>query len=258
MAEADPIRLYMPAPLGAGATVALDAGQVHYLRNVMRRRPGDPVAAFNGRDGEWAARIETLDRKTGSLAVEALRRPPVAGPDLWLLFAPVKRLRLDYLVAKATELGVSALWPVFTARTQPDRVKAERLRANIVEAAEQCARLDLPDLFDAAPLDAVLADWRPARRLLVCDETGGTPIHAALSRAALSRAAAEGPAGPWAVLVGPEGGFAPSELDGLDKLPFVTRAGLGPRLLRADTAALAAVACWQAVLGDGDRGPRAG
>jgi len=253
MAEADPIRLYMPASLGAGETVALDAGQVHYLRNVMRRRPGDPVAAFNGRDGEWAARIETLDRKAGSLAVEALRRAPVAGPDLWLLFAPVKRLRLDYLVAKATELGVSALWPVFTARTQPDRVKAERLRANIVEAAEQCARLDLPDLFDAAPLDAVLADWPPARRLLVCDETGGTPIQAALSRAAV-----EGPAGPWAVLVGPEGGFAPSELDGLGKLPFVIRAGLGPRLLRADTAALAAVACWQAVLGDGDRAPRAG
>jgi 16S rRNA (uracil1498-N3)-methyltransferase len=236
------IRLYVEADLSAAATIGLAADQAHYLQHVMRAKKGDAVALFNGRDGEWLAAIEGFGKGWASLTVSEQRRPQRVEPDLWLVFAPIKGARIDFVAEKATELGISALWPVFTRRTVVTRVNEERLFANAVQAAEQCERLSAPMVRPAVTLDKALAGWPTERRLLVLDETGtGTPIAAAL--AAL-------PAGPAAVLTGPEGGFTNSELDDLRRLPFVTFIGLGPRILRADTAALAALACWQAWCGD--------
>ena len=225
----------------AAATIEASPSQAHYLGTVMRLKPGAEVALFNGRDGEWLAHIERIGRGKASLAIRSQLRPQSASPDLWLLFAPIKRGPIDFLAQKATELGVSALRPVITRNTAVERVNVERLRANAVEAAEQCGRLDVPEVAEPQPLDAVLAGWSPGRRIMLCDETGTAPSVAdGLPREP----------GPWAVLVGPEGGFAPAELDALAKTPFVTRVGLGPRILRADTAALAALSCWQALIGD--------
>jgi 16S rRNA (uracil1498-N3)-methyltransferase len=177
--------------------------------------------------------------------VEERRRAQAPGPDLWLAFAPIKRARLDFLVEKAVELGVSRLQPVMTRHTAVSRVNQERLAANAREAAEQCERLSVPVVREARPLFDLMADWPSGRRLLVCSELGAAPP---LSE--VLQAATEQPKTPWAILVGPEGGFARSELDGLRKLPFVTAVGLGPRILRSDTAALFALAVWQAFLGD--------
>ncbi len=242
MGDAPKLRLHTAADLGPGARVAATPAQSHYLLRVMRAGPGTPVALFNGRDGEWLAEIAAAGKRDCTLAVGARLRAQRPEPDLWLLFAPLKGPRLDFVVEKATELGVSALWPVFTRRTVVTRVNPERMTANVVEAAEQCERLTLPRLIEAAPLERALADWPQGRRLLVLDETGtGTPI---------AEAATTLSAEPCAVLSGPEGGFAESELDALRRLPFVSLIGLGPRILRADTAALAALACWQAWRGD--------
>lgn len=239
-------RLHVEAPLAAGLPVTLGGEQAHYLRNVLRLEPGAAIALFNGRDGEWAARVAALGKRGGELAVERRLRPQRAEPDLWLAFAPIKRARIDFLAEKATELGASALLPVITRHTAMTRVNVDRLRAHALEAAEQTERLSVPEVREPQPLDRLLADWPAGRRLLICDETGGgPPIAAALS--ALDDTAR---AAPWAILIGPEGGFALSELDALRKLPFVTAVGLGPRILRADTAAVAALACWQALLGD--------
>jgi 16S rRNA (uracil1498-N3)-methyltransferase len=244
MTDAPRIRLYVAAALAAGAPVALEAGQAHYLGNVMRLKPGDAVALFNGRDGEWRARIETLRRGAGTLVAEDRARAQDAPADLWLAFAPIKRARIDILAAAATELGVAALWPVLTRHAAVERVNAARLLANAVEAAEQCERLTVPAVFEPARLDEALARWPAERRILLCDETRTAPPIADVL------AAAARPPEPWAVLVGPEGGFARGELDALGKVPFVTPVSLGPRILRADTAAVAALACWQALLGD--------
>lgn len=242
-------RLYLPAVLATGGTVALDAPQAHRLRNVLRLRSGDAVAAFNPRDGEFLSRIAELARSHGALAIETRSRKPKPEADLWLLFAPIKRARHDWLIEKATELGVSAFVPVVTERTQPDRLNSERLAAHAVAAAEQSERLSVPEIREVLPLASVLANWPAARRLVVCDETGGgTPIADAL--------AALAPGAPTALIVGPEGGFTDRELDAFGNLPFVTRAGLGPRVLRAETAALAALAVLQAIAGDW-RGARA-
>jgi 16S rRNA (uracil1498-N3)-methyltransferase len=249
------VRLFVEADLGTGAEVALDAPRAHYLRNVLRRQPGDRAALFNGRDGEWHARIDTLRRGAARLKVEEKTRPQRDEADLWLVFAPVKRARIDMIAEKATELGVAALWPVFTQHTAVTRVNHERLRANAIEAAEQTERLSVSAVFETAPLVEVLADWRSDRHLIVCAEAGSArPIaEAFLDFARASDAARQ----KWAILTGPEGGFARAELDALAKLPFVTPVGLGPRILRADTAALAALACWQAIIGDGrDRPPQ--
>lgn len=236
------VRLFVEDDLSAGCTVGLSPPQSHYVANVMRYGRGDRVALFNGRDGEWQARIDGVGRGWCSVAVADCLRPFASGPDLWLVMAPVKRAPLDFTAAKATELGVSAVWPVFTRRTAVSRINQNRLRANLIEAAEQCGRLDVPTIREPASLDRVLADWPGERRILLCDETGaGIPIAEALQDA---------PNGPWAVLTGPEGGFARDELDALAKLPFAVSVGLGPRILRAETAALAALACWQAWLGD--------
>ena len=244
-ADTTGIRLFVEEPLAMGGSIELSAEQGHYATNVMRLGPGDRIAVFNGSDGEWEAEIVTVARRRCTLGLVGQSRAQSAGPDIWLVFAPVKRQRIDFVAAKATELGVSALWPVLTARTEARRVNVGRLAAKAVEAAEQCGRLDVPKVLPPTDLERILAGWRPEQRLLVCD-TGAEapPIADVLS--AWDGAEAR----PSAVLTGPEGGFTRSELDGLGKLPFVSRAGLGPRTLRAETAGLAALACWQALRGD--------
>jgi 16S rRNA (uracil1498-N3)-methyltransferase len=243
MTEKIATRLYVPAALAEGGTAALDAAQTHRLRHVLRLGAGAAVAGFNATDGEFLCRVVELDRNRGMLAVERPLREAALEADLWLLFAPVKRLRLDWLIEKATELGVAAFVPVMTARTQPERLNLERLKAHAVAAAEQSERLSVPEMRQPAPLAETLAAWDAERRLVVCDETGGgAPIAAAL--------VGRPPGAPAALLIGPEGGFAETELDALRKLPFVTTVGLGPRVLRAETAALAALAAFQAIAGD--------
>ena len=236
------VRLYVPADLAAGNATELGPEQAHYVTRVMRLGPGARVAVFNGRDGEWAAEIAAVTKSRCSLHVLSLRRAQARGPDVTLAFAPVKRQPLDLLVRQATELGVGRLQPVLTQRTIAERVNLDRLRAITVEAAEQCERLDLPLLAEPLPLDRFLAEFAAGARLLFCDETGrGRPIAAAV--------AAEPPA-PACLLCGPEGGFTAAELDRLRDLPFATGVLLGPRILRAETAALAALAVWQACRGD--------
>jgi 16S rRNA (uracil1498-N3)-methyltransferase len=236
-------RLYLPGALVEGGTADIDAAQAHRLRHVLRLGPGVAVAGFNARDGEFLCRIAELARSRGSLSVEARLRAPAGEGDLWLVFTPIKRLRLDWLIEKGTELGVGAFVPVMTARTQPERIGRDRLLAHAVAAAEQSERLSVPEIRAPETLAVLLAGWPAGRRLIVCDETGGgRPIAEAL--AGLLRVE------PAAFLIGPEGGFTQTELDALADLPFVTRAGLGPRVLRAETAALAALAAFQAIAGD--------
>lgn len=255
------IRLYLDVPLAAGADVTLGRAQAHYLRNVMRVKAGSALALFNPRDGEWRATLEEIGKAEAICRPVEQVRAPAAEPDLWLVFAPVKRGPVDLVAQKATELGVAALQPVFTRRTAVSRVNEDRLRAIAVEAAEQCERLSVPEIRPPLPLDRLLAGWPADRHILLCDETGaaaGAAAGAATGAAAgaarpiaAALAASGAPArAPWAVFTGPEGGYAPEELDAIRKLPIVTPASLGPRVLRADTAAIAALACWQAALGD--------
>ena len=239
------IRLFVDAPISAGAEVALSADQAHYLRNVMRLAPGATLKLFNGRDGEWRGTLATLDKKRGTVQAAERLRPQKPAADLWLVFAPIKRARLDFIAQKAAELGVSGIWPVMTRYTDVARVNDQRLRANAIEAAEQCARLDVPEILPTDRLDRALDRWPAGRRLLLCDETA-TEVPLAAALAAEKTRMPE----PWAVLIGPEGGFAPEELERLHRMDGVLRVGLGDRLLRADTAAVAALACWQAILGD--------
>jgi 16S rRNA (uracil1498-N3)-methyltransferase len=242
MNERPKARLYVAEPFAPGGSIELAPGQAHHLRTVLRLEAGAMVAAFNAMDGEWLCNIADLSRDRGRLMVDRLIRPAEVEWDLWLVFAPIKRARLDWLVEKATELGAGALLPVWTQRTQTERLNLDRLRAHAVAAAEQTERLSVPKLHEPQALDRVLGSWQPERRLIVCDETGaGEPIGAAVTRLGV---------GPTALLTGPEGGFAETELDALGKLSFVTRVGLGPRVLRADTAALAALAVLQAIAGD--------
>lgn len=242
-------RLFIEDELDAGLVLTLADAPSHYLQHVMRRGPGDEILLFNGRDGEWRAEISQAVRKAVQVAVKSRTRKQTVSPDVWLLFAPVKRAPVDAIAAKATELGVRALQPVITKHTVAARLNETRMQSHLREAAEQCGRLDMPDLFPARPLVDVVADWPAGRQLLVCDETGaGSPVFRALSASGLD-GASDG-ARCAAILIGPEGGFAADELDALGKLPFVTRISLGPRILRADTAVLAALACWQAASGD--------
>lgn len=241
------VRLYVEKRLTKGAAFELGPEQTHYLVHVMRLAARDRVRLFNGRDGEWDAVIEKQSKKRILIAPKKCCRPQDTIADLWFLFAPIKRNRIDNLVEKATELGVAHLKPVITERTETKRINMNRLKAHVIEAAEQTKRLCIPKIDEAEPLEKVLNDWPSARRLLLCDETGGgPPILEAIVRA--------GP-GEWAILTGPEGGFTRGELDVLRQLPFVISASLGPRVLRADTAAIAALTCWQAVLGDWKKRP---
>ena len=229
------IRLFTQAPLAAGAAVAATPAQAHYLATVMRRGPGDPVCLFNGRDGEFQARIEAVHRGVATLRVGARIRPQAAEPDVWLAFALLKRDATDLLVRQATELGAAAFWPVLTARTNAARTNPERLGAIAAEAAEQSERLTIPRLHDPRPLAALLDAWPSDRPLFAALERSGAPPPPAV-------------AGMWAaagmcgLLIGPEGGFTEAELDQLRTRPFVTPVGLGPRILRAETAALAGLA----------------
>jgi 16S rRNA (uracil1498-N3)-methyltransferase len=233
-AMAGSIRLYVAAALAEGETLAVSAAQTHYLANVMRRGPGDTLLLFNGRDGEFAAQIEDVRRGQASLRIGQRRRPQAPGPDIWLLFALLKRDATDLVVQKATELGAAALHPVITERSNTHRMNAGRLRAIAIEAAEQCERLDVPVLHQPRPLVALLSDWPPGRRLFAAIERGEAPGLQTVD-------------GRRALLVGPEGGFTPAELEALRAHPFVAPVSLGPFILRADTACIAGLAMLRGV-----------
>lgn len=237
-----PQRLFVTAKLEPGATVTLGKDQTHYLGNVLRLRQGDNLLLFNGSDGEWWAELGALGKKQAEVRLDHQTRPQEDGPDLHYLFAPLKRARLDYMVQKATELGVSALRPVITRHTVAERVKGERLYANAVEAAEQCGILRVPEILEPEKLGKLLERWDEGRKLIFADEQAPhlSPVEAL---AAL-------PPGPLAVLIGPEGGFEREERAALLAKPFVLPISLGPRVMRADTAAVAALALVNAVLGD--------
>jgi 16S rRNA (uracil1498-N3)-methyltransferase len=241
------LRLYVAAPLGAGAKLALDAAQTNYLRNVLRRKAGEAVLVFNGRDGEWRATLAEGGKRSLLLVVDEPIRAQPPALDLHYLFAPLKHARLDYMVQKAVEMGVSRLQPVLTRHGQVGRVNLDRMRANAIEAAEQCGILTLPDVASPVTLDRLLDERDPARLLVFCDEDADVKDPVAALSAACPDA---GAAPPLAVLIGPEGGFADDERMALVTLPNVVRLALGPRILRADTAAVAALALVNAVLGD--------
>jgi 16S rRNA (uracil1498-N3)-methyltransferase len=239
-------RLHVQSPLGPGTKLALADAQAHYLSNVLRLREGDSVLLFNGRDGEWRGSIAGKERRRLALAVGERTRAQTAPADLHYLFAPLKHARLDYMVQKAVEMGVSRLQPLITRHTQVARVSLERMRSNAVEAAEQCGILTLPEVAAPLPFAAMLAGREPDRLIVFCDEQADVsdPV------ATLAAARRQGAPPPLAVLVGPEGGFAAEERASLLAVPNAIRLPLGPRILRADTAAVAALALVQAVLGD--------
>ena len=272
------IRLHVPQPLTAGAALLPTLDQSRYLTQVMRLKIGDGLLVFNGRDGEWRCVITEILKKGVVLRAEALARPQAMGPDVQLLVAVVKKSALEFAVEKATELGARRVGLAVTQRTQVQHVRMDRLDAIAIEAAEQTGRLDVPVIDEPVKLADLLDGWDPARRLMFCDETGGAPVMAALSpppsgegdRGAVEgrrvRAGADAPPPsfgwspspggggmPWAILIGPEGGFSPEERERLRALPFTTAVSLGPRILRADTAAVAALTLWQAAVGDWER-----
>lgn len=239
------VRLFVEAALGSGAAVALEREQAHYLGTVMRLGEGARVRVFNGREGEWLAEVAGSGRKLALRVIEE-SAPQRVPPDLELLFAPVKKARTDFIVEKATELGAARIRPVFTRYTNAERLRPDRLRRMAVEAAEQCGETHVPEVAEPERLDRVLDGWDEGRRLMFCDETRAAGPAADV----LAREEASGAPGAWAVLIGPEGGFAPEEGERLRNLPFVRPVTLGPRVLRADTAAVAALTLWQSVLGD--------
>lgn len=233
-------RLFVEAPLGGDVAVPVEGQAAHYLLSVMRVREGDAVLLFDGRSGEWAARAEAVRKRDLVLRCVEQTKPPETVPDFWLCVAPIRKGRIDLVAEKACELGVARLQPVLTRRAVVDKLNAERLRAHLVEAAEQCGRTALPDLAEMTRLDALLREWPAGRALFFADETGGAPMDAAF-------AAHPGPAG---LLIGPEGGFDPQEREAIRAHPCACPISLGPRILRAETAAIAATACWMARNGD--------
>ena len=235
-------RLFVETDLAAGAPYVCTAEQAKYLGAVLRLSPGDPVLLFNGRDGEWLAEVAERSKRAMTLAVTGQTRQQQDGPDIAYLFAPLKHARLDYMVQKATEMGVARLRPIITRYTNAERVNLERMHANAVEAAEQCGILRIPEVRSPENLAATLAAWDPARRLIFCDESAPIADPVAALQAV--------PSGPLAVLIGPEGGFSEDEREALIAAPFTVRVALGPRILRADTAAVAVLALVGAVLGD--------
>jgi 16S rRNA (uracil1498-N3)-methyltransferase len=234
------VRLYVEHPLGEGQTVPLDRDQAHYLFGVMRMAVGDPVLLFNGKDGEWRCVVTQAGKRGGVLSCEAQTKPLQMPPDLWLMFAPIKKARTDFIVEKAAEMGAVKIMPVQTEFTNSERIRQDRLQAHAVEAAEQCGGTFVPEVCDLQKLDRVLGDWPEGRQLMFCDEA---EVGAAKALGAVE-------AGPWAILIGPEGGFSEGERARLAALPFAHVVSLGPRILRADTAAVAAMTVWQQVLGD--------
>lgn len=243
MADCDgKIRLFVNASLHEGASVPLDGDQAHYLFAVMRQTAGARIAVFNGRDGEWIAEIVKAEKRRGLLVARTAGQPQRHLPDLWLLFAPIKKTRTDFIVEKAAELGVARIQPVFTRHTNSERLRIDRLRAHAIEAAEQCGETTVADVAEPARLGALLDSWDPARRIVFCDERRSAGPAAAALAAATD--------GPWAILIGPEGGFAPEEFERLANMDCVLPVSLGPRVLRADTAAVAAITLWQSMRGD--------
>lgn len=240
-----PVRLFTDAALIKGQDIALLPEQFHYLTKVMRRRPYDPVVLFNGRDGEWISHISHFGKKTVTVSVDHQTRPQRKSPDLWLLFAPVKRAAIDFITQKATELGVSVLWPVDTAYVNTDRVNTQRLNAIAIDAAQQSGRMTVPKVRGSVPLADAVTDWPESQPLFILDETGdGDPIAQSLTEYSDQNLV------KGAFVIGPEGGFTNEELDLLRALPFSKPVSLGPRILRAETAAIAALTCWQALCGD--------
>lgn len=244
-------RLFVDAPLRSGAELTLDRDQSHYLGHVLRLRDGAAVLVFNGRDGEWRA-VFNAGKKVAALALEAQTRAQTTGADLHYVFAPLKHARLDYMVQKAVEMGASALVPVLTQHSQVSRVNTDRMRANAIEAAEQCGILSLPAVAEPLALSDWLEGRKPDRLLVFCDEDSEVcdPVAALAARRAADPTAI-------AVLIGPEGGFSPDERSLLLRQPNILRLSLGPRILRADTAAVASLTLVQAVLGDWTGGARA-
>jgi 16S rRNA (uracil1498-N3)-methyltransferase len=235
------VRLYVDHPLAAGQSVPLNRDQAHYLFGVMRLGEGAEVSLFNGHDGEWRASVAKAGKRGGILLCDAQTAPLCIPPDLWLMFAPIKKARTDFIVEKAAELGARRICPVQTDHTQSDRIRQDRLQAHAVEAAEQCGGTYVPEVTALARLSAVLDDWPSDRPLLFCDEAlaGTAPTDLRTL-----------PRGPWAILIGPEGGFSASERDRLNAMEMAHAIALGPRVLRADTAAVAALTLWQSALGD--------
>jgi len=234
------IRLYVDHPLGQGQTVPLTREQAHYLFGVMRRGMGDTVLVFNGHAGEWRATVEKAGKRDGLLKTDAQTRLQQNPPDLWLLFAPIKKARTDFIVEKAAEMGAARILPVHTDFTNSERIRQDRLQTHAVEAAEQCGGTFVPEVCHLQKLEQVLADWPEDRQLMFCDEA------LVGARESLGQSDAD----KWAILIGPEGGFSDAERTRLTALPFAHAVSLGPRILRADTAAVAAMTVWQTSLGD--------
>ena len=230
-------RLYVPEPLGPGAR-RIDGAGAHYLASVMRLKAGDPVKLFDDATGEWLAVVESAGRRDVTLDVRDLLAPRESVPDLWLVAAPLKKGRVDWMAEKACELGVARFVPVVTRRTVVDRPNVDRLRAHMIEAAEQCGRTALPEVAEPVKLAALLRDWPDGRALYFADEQGGAPAREAMKP------------GAAAILIGPEGGFDDEERAAIRATPGAVPISLGPRILRADTAAAAAVAVWMAAAGD--------
>ncbi len=235
------IRLYVDAPLGVGQSVLLTQPQAHYLFGVMRQAAGGQVALFNGSDGEWQAEVTEVGKRKSVLTCKTQSQPQLNPPDLWLLFAPIKKARTDFIVEKAAEMGAARICPVQTDFTNSERIRQDRLQAHAVEATEQCGGTFVPPVVASQKLEQVLAGWPEDRRLLFCDETTAGQAVADLSGAER---------GKWAILIGPEGGFSDKEIKRLRGMEYVTSISLGPRVLRADTAAVAALTLWQNALGD--------
>ncbi len=233
------VRLYVEQALGTGQSVALSRDQAHYLFGVMRLGLGAPVALFNGTDGEWQAEVIEVGKRKGVMVCRNQSAAQQNPPDLWLLFAPIKKARTDFIVEKATEMGAARIYPVATDFTNAERIRRDRLQAHAIEAAEQCGGTFVPPVDDLTPLTRLLDTWPEDRRLMFCDEalvgeTQNLPEYD----------------GPWAILIGPEGGFSDTERTRLAKLRSATPVALGPRILRADTAAVAAITMWQMQMGD--------
>lgn len=237
MMDAKPrLRLFVAAPLVTAQPVGLTADQTHYLFSVMRLQPGERLLLFNAAAGEWLAECTEAGKRGGVVVALAQIRPPQLPPDLWLVFAPLKKSRTDFVVEKATEMGVRRILPVFTRNTNAERVNVERLQAHAIEAAEQCELVFVPQVMEPQPLERLLAHWPAERALVFCDERRD-------AQAAL-------PPAPAAILIGPEGGFTDAESAQLRRHPAACTVRLGPRVLRADTAAVAALALWQQAAGD--------
>lgn len=235
------IRLYVEHPLGDGQTVPLDRGQANYLFNVMRQAVGAQVLLFNGQSGEWLAEVSQAGKRGGALTCLEQTKPLQMPPDLWLCFAPIKKARTDFIVEKAAEMGAARIVPMQTDYTNTGRFQRDRMQAHAVEAAEQCGGTFVPEVDEMLRIDRLLGSWDPARRIMFCDETLASSVPASLIG---------GSPEPWAIFIGPEGGFSEREREKLRGMAGATSVSLGPRILRADTAAVAAMTIWQQVLGD--------